>query len=328
MSLTHTVTLERWALREPFVIARETIADVPLVLLTIVDEHGRRGRAEALGVDYDGETPARIAREIADAMPKVSAETTGGELARLLRPGGARNAIDCALWDLRAKRQGKPVWMLADLAEPHPVVTAFTIGLGPNAEVRRKAAAAAHHPLLKLKVDGTSHVDRVRAVRDQAPNSRLIVDANEGWSMATLEHVLPQLAAEGVELVEQPLARGHDDALATFASPVPLCADESCTDRSSLDHVRRRYQVVNIKLDKAGGLTEALALARAARESGLEVMVGNMCGTSLGMAPALLVAQYARWADLDGPLLQTLDRDHPMRFAAGMVHPADPALWG
>lgn len=328
MSLSYSVTHERWALREPFVIARETLADVPLVLLTITDDEGARGRAEAAGVDYEGETPDSIARDIERVMPAVSPVTSGDELARLLPPGGARNAIDCALWDLRAKQCGMPVWQLAGLDEPYPIVTAFTMGLAPPSEVRRKAVAALHHPLLKLKVDATSHIDLVRAVRDAAPSARIIVDANEAWSIATLERVTPLLAAEGVELVEQPLARGADEALATFSSPVPLCADESCTDRSSLEHVRGRYQAVNIKLDKAGGLTEALALASAARADGLDVMVGNMCGTSLGMAPALLVAQCARWADLDGPLLQMLDRDSPMRFEQGTIHPAARALWG
>lgn len=328
MSLKYAVTPERWALREPFVIARETITDVPLVLLTITDESRLTGRAEAAGVDYDGETPDRIVRQIERAMPDVAVDTTGDDLARLLKPGGARNAIDCALWDLRAKRCAEPAWKLAGLDEPQPVVTAFTIGLGSIADVRQRAVAAARHPLLKLKVDATLHVDLVRTVRDAVPNARLIVDANEAWSMATLERVTPQLAAEGIELIEQPLKRGDDAVLASFASPVPICADESCTDRASLEQVCDRYQAVNIKLDKAGGLTEALALARMARNAGLEVMVGNMCGTSLGMAPALLVAQYGRWADLDGPLLQTLDRDVPMRFENGLIYPADPELWG
>ena len=328
MSLKYSVTPERWALREPFTIARETMLEVPLVLLTITDDSGRTGCAEAAGVDYDGETQDSIASAIECTMADVSVDTTGDDLARLLEPGGARNAIDCALWDLRAKRRGAPVWKLAGLAEPQPVETAFTIGLGSSADVRRKAAAAARHHLLKLKVDATSHIDLVRAVRDVAPHVRLIVDANEGWSMATLERVSPLLAAEGVELIEQPLAPGADAVLASFASPVPLCADESCTYRSSLEQVRGLYQAVNIKLDKAGGLTEALHLARAARGAGLDVMVGNMCGTSLGMAPALLVAQFARWVDLDGPLLQTRDRDTPMRFENGMAYPADPGLWG
>lgn len=328
MKLDYTVTLERWALREPFAIARDVMTDVPLLHLTIADGEGREGHAEAAGVDYDGETPESIAREIAAAMPQVSVDSTGEALARLLGPGGARNAVDCALWDLRAKQRGVRAWELAGLLEPRPVVTAFTIGLGSTSEVRRKAAAASKHPLLKLKVDASSPVDLVRAVRDEAPNARLIVDANESWAMATLDRVAPQLAAQGVELIEQPLPRGHDADLERFPSPVPLCADESCTDRSSLARLRGRYQAVNIKLDKTGGLTEALALARAARDAGLDVMVGNMCGTSLGMAPALLVAQQARWADLDGPLLQTHDREAPLRFADGMVYPSEPRLWG
>lgn len=328
MSLHAAVAIERWVLCEPFVIARETLVDVPLVHLTLTDERGIAGHAEAAGVDYDGETPDSLARQIEAAMPFVTAESTGSDLARLLGPGGARNAIDCALWDLRAKQQGVPAWHLAGLPAPQAVTTAFTIGLGSMADIRRKAKEVAHHPLLKLKVDASLHVEMVRTVRDEAPQARIIVDANEGWTMAMLEHVAPLLAAEHVELIEQPLPRAADAGLAGFSSPVPLCADESCTDRSSLERVRGRYQAVNIKLDKAGGLTEALALARAAREAGLDVMVGNMCGTSLGMAPALLVAQFARWADLDGPLLQTHDRDAPMRYADGKVYPPSAALWG
>jgi L-alanine-DL-glutamate epimerase-like enolase superfamily enzyme len=206
--------------------------------------------------------------------------------------------------------------------------TACTIGLGSPEETQRRARSLARLPLIKVKVDAKRHVSSVRAVREQAPEARLMVDANQSWSRSLLEALLPELLALGVELIEQPVARGCDAELDGLASPIPIVADESCTDRHSLPSLQHRYQGVNIKLDKSGGLTEALGLARAARSLGLEVMVGNMCGSSLAMAPAFLVAQLARWADLDGPMLQQHDCAHPMRYAEGFVEPPSPRLWG
>jgi len=328
MTLHVSITIERWPLLEPFEIARETIHDLPLLLLTLTDGEGRQGRAEAAGVDYDDETPERMATTIHTIASALHADLDGGTLAALLPAGGARNAIDCALWDLRAKQTGVPAWKTAGLPALLPVTTTFTLGLGTPDDLRRRARAARDLPLIKLKVDQRRHLDVVRMVRDELPSTRIVVDANESWTPALLESLLPALMAEGVELVEQPLPRGGDEALAEIASPVPIAADESCTDRSSLLALISRYQAVNIKLDKCGGLTEALALARSARAHGLDVMVGNMCGTSLGMAPAFLVAQLARWVDLDGPLLQQTDRPHGMTYNAGIVHPPDPELWG
>jgi L-Ala-D/L-Glu epimerase len=328
MTLRVALTIERWPLIEPFEIARETIHDLPLLLLTLTDSQGRQGRAEAAGVDYDDETPEGMAASIRAIAPTLRDDLDSDTVAALLPAGGARNALDCALWDLRAKQTGVRAWTTAGLATLAPLTTTFTLGLGPQAEVRRRARAANGLPLIKLKVDQTRHVEYVRLVRDELPSSRIVVDANESWTPTLLETLLPSLLAEGVELIEQPLPRGTDGALAGIASPIPIAADESCTDRASLAALVSRYQAVNIKLDKCGGLTEALALARAARACGLDVMVGNMCGTSLGMAPAFLVGQFARWVDLDGPLLQQTDRPHAMVYTAGIVHPPDPALWG
>jgi L-alanine-DL-glutamate epimerase-like enolase superfamily enzyme len=207
-------------------------------------------------------------------------------------------------------------------------LTACTIGLGTIPDTRRRARALSEVPLIKIKVDGARHLDWIQAVRDEAPHARLVIDANQSWTRELIERLLPELLSMGVEFIEQPVRRGEEDTLDGLNSPIPLVADESCTDRRSLPALVNRYQGVNIKLDKTGGLTEALALAREARELGFEIMVGNMCGTSLGMAPAFLVAQMARWVDLDGPLLQQEDRPCAMQYAGGVVSPPVPQLWG
>ena len=320
--------IERWELIEPFVTARDANTHVPVLVVQLTGPGGQRGWSEAAGVDYDGETPESMAAQVEDLRGALNDRLTGTELLDLLPAGGARNAIDCALWDLRAKETGSPVWKLAGLPAPHPVTTAFTIGLGDEQEVRRKARQALDFPLLKLKVDAERHVGLVRVVRQAHPSARIIVDANQSWTRALLERLLPQLHELGVELVEQPVPRGDDAALDGLRSPIPVAADESCTDRHSLAGLAGRYQSVNIKLDKCGGLTEALAMCAEARPLGLGLIVGNMCGTSLAMAPAFLVAQACIVTDLDGPLLQRLDRPHPIRFERGVMQAPDPALWG
>ena len=320
--------VERWELIEPFVTARDASTHVPVLVVQLAGAGGHRGWAEAAGVDYDGETPASMAQQIEAVRGALHDRLTGAELIELLPAGGARNAIDCALWDLRAKQSNSPVWTLAGLPTPHPVTTAFTIGLGDEREVRRKARRALDYPLLKLKVDAERHVGFVRVVREVHPAARIIVDANQSWTRALLERLLPELQGLGVELVEQPVPRGADATLDGLRSPIPIAADESCTDRHSLAGLARYYQAVNLKLDKCGGLTEALAMCADARRLGLDLMVGNMCGTSLAMAPAFLVAQSCTVTDLDGPLLQRLDRSHPIRFERGVMHAPDPALWG
>lgn len=326
--ITCQTSIEHWEMLEPFEIAREVITEQPVLLLSLGDGQGHTGRAEAAGVDYDGETPGSMAAQLASVAAHLHDHLTATEILGLLPAGGARNALDCALWDLRAKQSGVPVWQAAGLPALHPVTTAFTLGLGDEASTRRKAREARQYPLLKLKVDAQRHLDIVHMVREEHPRARLVVDANQAWSLALLKDLLPELARAGVELVEQPLARGRDAELDGLRSPIPLAADESCTDRSSLAGLVGRYQFINIKLDKCGGLTEALALADEASRLGLGLMVGNMCGTSLAMAPAFLLAQRCRYVDLDGPLLQKLDRATPMAYHQGVIQPPKAALWG
>jgi L-alanine-DL-glutamate epimerase-like enolase superfamily enzyme len=320
--------IERWELIEAFATARDSIEHIPVLVVTLTGRDGQRGWAEAAGVDYDGETPESMATQIHAVRDALHDAVTCDELLRLLPAGGARNALDCALWDLRAKESGTPAWRMAGLGAPAPVTTAFTIGLASEADVRRKASEARQYDLLKLKVDAERHVDLVRIVREEHPQARLIVDANQAWSRSLLEQLAPRMHAHGVELIEQPLPRGMDAELDGIRLALPLAADESCTDRASLPALVGRYRYVNIKLDKCGGLTEALAMAGDAERLGLGTMVGNMCGTSLAMAPAFLIAQSCDYVDLDGPLLQRQDREPAIRYQAGTMHVPERALWG
>ena len=334
--ITGTVAIEQWDLVEPFEIARGVMTAIPLVTLALTDGAGHVGRAEAAGVDYDGETPAMLQAQIESVLPLVTAAAPGGVITEatlqavqeLLPSGGARNAIDCACWDLRAKQSGVPAWRDAALPPLRPLTTVFTLGLGSEADTRRKARAARQYPLLKLKCDAERHVDVVRWVREEHPAARIAVDANQSWTRDLLERVLPPLAALGVEMVEQPVKRFEDAQLDGLRAALPLAADESCIDRASLAELVGRYQFINIKLDKCGGLTEALALSQQALAQGLQLMVGNMCGTSLGMAPGFLVGQRCGYVDLDGPLLQSRDRDHAITFTNGVMQPPAAALWG
>lgn len=319
---------ERWEMIEPFEISREVITHQPVLLLSLHDQHGHTGWAEAAGIDYEGETPHSLAQQITTVLPRLHDDLSHEELLLLLPAGGARNALDCALWDLRAKQSGIPVWQAAGLPPLKPVTTVLTIGLGDEATTRRKAREARNYPIIKLKVDARRHLDVVHMVHEEHPGARLVVDANQSWTPALLKDLVQPLALAGVEMVEQPLPKGMDAALDGMTSPIPLAADESCTDRSSLSHLVGRYQYINIKLDKCGGLTEGLALAEQATRQGLGLMVGNMCGTSLAMAPAFLLAQRCAYVDLDGPLLQKLDRATPMRFNQAVIEPPEPALWG
>jgi L-alanine-DL-glutamate epimerase-like enolase superfamily enzyme len=313
---------------EPFEISREVITHQPVLLICLDDGHGHVGHSEAAGVDYAGETPESIASQIAEVQGKLHDDLSGQELLALLPAGGARNALDCALWDLRAKQSGVPAWQAAGLAALKPVITEFTLGLGDEATTRHKARNAHQYPLLKLKVDANRHVDVVRMVRQEHPAARIVIDANQSWSMKLLKELLPELKELGVELVEQPLPTGADRELDRLQSPIPLAADESSTDRASLAELIGRYHYINIKLDKCGGLTEGLAMAAQARRQGFGLMVGNMCGSSLAMAPAFMLAQQCTYVDLDGPLLQQLDCENPMTYVNGVIHPPDPKLWG
>jgi len=328
MSLECTISSESWALQEPFEISRGVITAIHVLVVRLNDGQGHGGYGEATGVPYKGETPQSMAAQIEALRPLLHADLSSADLMRWLPPGGARNALDCALWDLRAKQAGRRAWQLAGLARVAPVLTAYTIGLGCEADVRRKIRAARHLPLLKLKADANRHVDMVRFAREEHPAARLVIDANQAWSRDLLERILPELQAQRVELIEQPVERGSDAQLDGLVSPIPLAADESCVDRDSLPALLGRYQYVNIKLDKSGGLTEALALAHSAQALGLGLMVGNMGGSSLAMAPAHLIAQACSFVDLDGPMLMQSDRAHAMHYDGALLGAADAALWG
>ena len=323
-----TVRRESFPIRGSFRISRGAKTAAEVVVAEITDGEAV-GRGECVPYGRYGETPDGVAAALAAQAGAVTAGLDRDALDRLMPAGAARNALDCALWDLEAKLSGRPVWHLAGLPEPpQPVVTAFTLSVDTPEAMAAAARAAADRPLLKLKLTGAGDVERVRAVRAAVPGTRLIADANEGWSLDQLRAFAPELAALGVELIEQPLPAGADDALLGVGCPVPLGADESCHGRDGLDRLRGRYQMLNIKLDKTGGLTEALRLKAAAEAAGFAVMVGCMVSTSLAMAPALLVAQGARLVDLDGPLLLAADRSPGLRYDGAWVHPAGPALWG
>ena len=320
------VRTESWPIAGAFTIARGAKHAAEVVVVEIAGD-GARGRSECVPYARYGESVAEVMAEIVKA-----ARATGGQLSRItlakaLAPGAARNALDCALWDHEAKTVGVPVHALAGLDAPEPVLTACTIGLGAPEEMAGKAAACGHR-LLKLKFGGDGDLARLRAIRSAAPEARLIVDANEAWRADQLSALLNACADAGVELVEQPLAAGADAALAEIAHPVPVCADESAHACDGLAALRDRYDAVNIKLDKTGGLSEALAVRAQARQLGFRIMVGCMVGTSLAMAPALLVAQDADWADLDGPMLLAQDRDPGLAIDGALIHPPSPMLWG
>jgi len=322
------VHAERFPLRSAFTIARGS-RTVQEVVRVVIEEGGHTGQGECVPYARHGETVADVVATLEGLADAVATGLDRAALARRLPAGGARNALDCALWDLAAKRAGQRVWQLAGLTVPGPVITAYTLSLDTPGAMAASAAEHAHRPLLKIKLGGGGDdLERVHAVRAGAPAARLIVDANEGWDRAAYERLAPALAEAGVAMVEQPLPAGEDAVLATLPRPVPLCADESCRDRASLAALEGRYDMVNIKLDKAGGLTEALALRAAARARGLDVMVGCMLATSLAMAPAVLLAQGAAYTDLDGPLLLAQDREQRLRYDREGVHPPEPGLWG
>ena len=286
------------------------------------------GRGEAVPYARYGESVESVLQEIESVRAGLEGGADRSALQNLLPPGAARNALDCALWDLEAKQAGVPVWRLAGLSAPAPVETAFTLSLGSAESMAAAARAAAGRPLLKLKIGGADDLDRVEAVRRAAPGVRLIVDANEGLDFDTFTRLAPEFSRLGVELIEQPLKAGEDAALEGYASPVLLCADESIHTREELAACGRRYGAVNIKLDKTGGLTEALRLKTVAEGLGLKIMAGCMVATSLAMAPALLIAQGAAVADLDGPLLLARDREPGLIIDGSIIQPSSSALWG
>ena len=318
-----SVTAETFKLAETFTLARGSRSEAN-VLTVRVARHGSTGWAECVPYARYGESLESVTAQIM----RLPADISRQALQEALPPGAARNAVDCALWDLAAKQSATPVWQLAGLSRPSAQITAFTLSLDSPQNMRAAAARHAARPLLKIKLGTSSDLPRLEAVRAGAPDARIIVDANEGWSPAVYAALIPHLVRLGVEMIEQPFASGQDAALAEVDRPIPVCADESCHDRASLNDLIGKYDMVNIKLDKTGGLTEALALRDQALAAGFRIMVGCMVGSSLAMAPAVLVAQNAAITDLDGPLLLAEDREVPLLFDAEGVHPADAALWG
>lgn len=318
---------EAWPIAGRFVISRGSKTEAKVVVVTLRSGDAA-GRGECVPYARYGESVESVLAQIEGARDLVESGAGRDRLQDRLPPGAARNALDCALWDLEAKQTGVRVWTRLGRPRLSPLKTAYTVSYGTPEEMGAAAAAAARRPLLKLKIGGLDDLDRVEAVRAAAPKSRLIVDGNEGLTFDQLQQSAPELARLGVQLVEQPLKAGEDQALEGWSSPVPLCADESLHSRSELDRCAGRYAVLNVKLDKTGGLTEAAALVEAARARGLGVMVGCMVATSLSMAPAMVIAQGAEFVDLDGPLLLARDREPGLRYVGSVVEPPSPDVWG
>lgn len=330
MPLTLALAAERWPIAGSFAISRGSKTEAVVVVAELGDGKAR-GRGECVPYPRYGESVESVMTQINTMRSQLAAGLDRRALQTAMPPGAARNALDCAFWDLEAKRSGRPVHELAGLAAPHALTTAYTISLGPPAAMA-EAAKAATRALLKVKLGGSDEhggdAARIAAVRAAAPKVTLIVDANEGWDERNLSRNLAACAAAGVVLVEQPLPDGGDQALAGLKRPIPVCADESAHDRTSLAALVGKYDAVNIKLDKAGGLTEALAMAAEAERAGFAIMAGCMVATSLAMAPALLLAQSAQYVDLDGALLLARDRRDGLIYRDSLVFPPAPALWG
>ncbi|WNJ99456.1 N-acetyl-D-Glu racemase DgcA [Thalassospiraceae bacterium LMO-JJ14] len=322
-----TVTVQSWPLARPFAISRgvKTAADV--VVVEIV-ENGTRGWAECVPYPRYNETTESVVAEIEAVRRAVEGDIQPATLQELMAAGAARNAVDCALWDLRAKEAHASVADLCGLGALRPEITAETIGIGTPGEMGARAAELSHAPLLKIKMDANDIEARLDAIKASAPAARLIVDPNEGWSAEIVAAKGEYLKRIGVEMLEQPVPAGDDEGLRGIDSPVALCADEALHTSADLEGLKGKYDMVNIKLDKTGGLTEALTLKARAESMGFGIMVGCMVGTSLAMAPAVLVAQGAKIVDLDGPLLLKQDRTPGLDFTGGMIHPPKPELWG
>ncbi|WP_315727785.1 MULTISPECIES: N-acetyl-D-Glu racemase DgcA [unclassified Bradyrhizobium] len=319
--------IEQWPIAGSFTISRGAKTEA-VVVVAELRQDGFVGRGECVPYPRYGETPDAALSALLAMRDAVANGLDRTALQAAMPPGAARNALDCALLDLEAKRSGRRIWDLLGRRAPEPCVTAYTISLGSPQAMAGAAAKVAHRPLLKVKLGGDGDGERIVAVRQAAPQSQLIVDANEAWTEKNLETNLAACAAVGVTLVEQPLPAGNDRALARIDRPLKVCADESVHDRTSLEGLRDRYDAVNIKLDKTGGLTEALAAADAARDLGFDIMVGCMVATSLSMAPAMLLTPFARFVDLDGPLLLAQDRANGLHYEDSLVYPPDAALWG
>jgi len=321
------VRIEHWPIAGSFTISRGAKTQAAVVVAELSDGH-HRGRGECVPYARYGETVDGVVETIAALADEIARGLDRGALQEAMKPGAARNALDCAFWDLSAKRAGKPVHTLASLPAPKPLVTAYTISLAEPEVMAEQAAKAAGRALLKVKLGSADDRARIMAVRRAAPKAELIVDANEGWTADNLADNLAACARAGVTLVEQPLPAGSDDVLSRIERPLPVCADESVHARASLPGLVGKYDAVNIKLDKTGGLTEALAMVKDAERFGFALMAGCMVATSLAIAPAILIGQRARVVDLDGALLLARDRPDGLRYEESLVHPATPALWG
>jgi L-alanine-DL-glutamate epimerase-like enolase superfamily enzyme len=325
--LTLALAVERWPIAGSFAISRGSKAEALTVVAELSDGVAR-GRGECVPYARYGESVDSVRAQIEAMRPQLGAGIDRRGLQTAMPPGAARNALDCAFWDLEAKRTKRPVHELAEIPAPLALTTAYTISLAAPEAMAETAKGAAGRSLLKIKLGAEGDSARIAAVRAAAPQAALIVDANEGWNESNVAANVAACAEAGVVLIEQPLPEGQDQALAHMRRPIPVCADESVHDRSSLSALSGRYDAVNIKLDKAGGLTEALAMVAEARRQGFTIMVGCMVATSLSMAPAILIAQQARFIDLDGPLLLSRDRPNGLRYADSMVFPPSPVLWG
>lgn len=317
-----------WPLKEMFTISRGSRTSATCIHLELIDQENNKGRGEAAGIPYKNETPETMAAQIESVRTKIERGIDRQQLLKILPPGGARNAIDAALWDLEAKASGIPVWQAAGLKGVTPLETAQTIGIRSLDEYSASAASLSDVPFLKIKAGSSDDLAALRAVRQHAPNPGLIVDANEAWTLDELRSFMPVLQELRVSLIEQPLPAGKDEELRDFSSPIPLCADESVQDRGSLAALIGKYDVINIKLDKTGGLTEALALANQAKSNGFQLMVGCMVGSSLAMAPATIIAQLSCYVDIDGPLLLADDHPTPIEYVYGVMSFPKPELWG
>ena len=327
MTRTLHVEEERWPLAVPFQITGHRWDNLNAIKVSISQDR-HTGTGEAAGVYYRGDTPEKMLEQINSVRDAIEAGATRDALLSLLPCGGARNALDCALWDLEAKLANRSVTDLLGL-ELKPLTTVFTISIREDVEEMAEVARRYHSfPVLKVKLDGELPVERMEAIRQVRPDATLVIDANQGFSFDLLKEVMPAFERLGIAMVEQPMARGEDEELEGYRAPIPLCADESILDRSELDAAARRYQMINIKLDKTGGLTEALALQNEAHTRGLHTMVGNMFGTSLAMAPAFLIGQGCKFVDLDGPLHLKEDRNPSFRFKDSEMSEFPAALWG
>ena len=326
MTYELTVRPHSWKLTKPFKISREEHTSSDVVICEISDgEH--TGKSEAAGVSYHGETVESIVAQVEAVAAAVAEGISREALQELMPAGGGRNVIDCALWDLEAKQSGKTVWETIGW-QPAPVTTVYTVGIDDAENMRKDAADHSDFAMIKVKVGIGDPLQQIAAIRSGAPNSDIVIDANQAWTVDDLERYAGDLKELGVTMIEQPLAADADETLRGFQSPLPLCADESCGTTADLERLAGLYSVVNIKLDKTGGLTEALNLAAKAETMGFDLMVGNMLGSSLAMAPAFVIAQRCKYVDIDGPLLQAEDCDHAMHYEHGVVQVFEPALWG